>query len=423
MKTVFSTHAQVAHSWATQSQAFGRSPTPSGSGGYFRGGNESADCPRVRYVGRIFYSYQTPVARLEPIHGREALCLLTVPNEWGPATGGHIADARGAVRHLIGADENPDGTRSPGRWFEVPHIGGYSAGVDYWQRRNGLDERGEVPTPSAIDHVGNLAHLIQRYRNAADTFRRKRGDIWRRYRPGHVWQLGEDADAGRLSEAETVAHDLRDLWAAARDYADFFGPLHVPADFPATFAAVEAEAGEIMAEREARKARALARLTTREVERRAAAKAKREADKQRLRELQWASGEERLAGWREGLRIREYSLPRSPDGSAYIRATGVKRNRAGEITGGTLETSQGARVPLRDAIRVYQFLVCIRERGEAWTPSGLRAVRVGQFTVSRVEASGDFVAGCHRFVWPEIHALAQRLGVAALPCDRTAESA
>jgi hypothetical protein len=310
-----------------------------------------------------------------------------------------------------------------GRRFEVPHIGGYSAGADYWQRRGGLDDRGEVPAPSAIDHAGNLLHLIQVYRDRADNFRRKRGAIWCQWRPGHEWQPGEDSDAGRYTEAEQVAAVLRERWAMVQDYAEFFGPLHIPADFPDSFAAVDAEAAAIMAERGARAARALARLTPAERERREAAKAKRKADRERAAALQWADASERLAGWREGLNIPTHRLPRSPDGAAYIRATGVKRNRAGEITGGTLETSQGARVPLREAIRVYQFLVCVRERGEGWEPSGLRTIRVGQFHVNRVEPSGDFRAGCHSFSWGEIHALAQSLGVAALPCDTSAESA
>lgn len=412
-KTVFSSHSQVAHSWATQSQPFGRSPTPSGGAGWFRNGNESADCPRVRYVGRVFYSYQTPVARLEPIHGREALCLLTVPNEWGPATGGHIADARGAVSHLIDAGEG-----SRGRWFEVPYIGGYSAGADYWQRRGGRDERGEIPTPSAIDHAGNLAHLIQGYRDTAAAFLRKRGEIWRGYVDGFEWEPGQPADAGRLTEAETVARDLREKFAAVHDYAEFFAPLHIPADFPQTFADVEREAGEIMAARAERAARALARLTPREIERREAAKAKRAADKERARALQWADAAERLQGWREGLAIPTHRLPRAE--YAYLRATGVKRGKAGEITGGTLETSWGARVPLREAVRVFQFLKCVREAGEGWRPSGLKGIRVGDFAVNSIEPSGDFVAGCHRFAWPEIAALAESLGVMALPCNRAA---
>lgn len=412
-KTVFATHSEVAHSWATQSQPFGRSPTPSGAGGWFRNGNDSADCPRVRYVGRVFYSYQTPVARLEPIHGREALCLLTVPNEWGPATRGHIADAAGAVSHLIDAGE---GKR--GRAFEVPHIGGYLAGADYWQRRGGLDDRGEVPTPSAVDHAGNLSHLIQVYRDAAATFRNKRGEIWRGWIPGWKWEPGQDSDAGRLTEAETVAADLREKWAAVCDYAEFFGPLHLPADFPRTFADVEREAGEIMAARTERAARALARLTPREIERREAAKAKRAADKERIRALRFAGQAENLAAWREGLRVDSYRLPRAE--YAYLRATGVKRGKAGEIIGGTLETSWGARVPLREAVRVFQFLKCVRESGEGWRPQGLRGIRVGDFAVNSIEPSGDFVAGCHRFAWPEIAALAESLGVMALPCNRAA---
>lgn len=408
MAVVFSTHSQVAHAWATQSQPFGRSPTPSGGMGWFRNGNESADCPRVRFIGRVFYSYQTPVARLEPIHGREALCLLIVPNEWGPATRGHIADAQSATRHL-----------HDGRVFEVPHIGGYSQGADYWQRRGGKDDRGEAPTPSAIDHVGNLAHLVSKYHGLAQTYLSKRGEIYRQWIPGHVWEPGQDSDVGRMTEAETVAAGLREAWARACDYAEFFGPLPLPSDWPADSAAVDAKAAEIMAEREARAARALARLTPKEKARREAAKAERRAKAERVKALRFAASEERLAAWREGLPIATHSLPRA--NYAYIRATGVKRGKSGEITGGTLETSWGARVPLTEAIRVFQFLKCVRERGQEWRPKGLSGIRVGQFAVNRVDASGDFVAGCHTFAWAEIAALAESLGVMALPCNPAVE--
>lgn len=420
MKTVYSTKSQVAHAWATQSQPFGRSPTPSGGGFGWASGAGSATCPRVRFVGRIFYSYTTPVARLEPIHGREALVLLTVPNEWGPSTASHIGEASGAVSHLIGRHYE---TGAAGRSFEVPHIGGHSRGVDYWQENSGLHPNGEAPEPSAIDHGGNLLHLIQEYRDVADKFLRMRGDIWCGWIPGHKWEVGQPEGAGRYTPAETVETTLLNRWASAMDYAEYFAPLVVPADFPQTFDAVNVEAAGIMVEREARAARALAKLTPAVRERREKEKAARADKAARSKALQWATAEEKLAGWREGLKVQTYQLPRSPERAAYIRATGVKRNKAGEITGGTLETSQGARVPLRDAVRVYQFLVCIRERGEAWEPRGLRSIRVGQFMVNRVDASGDFVAGCHRFAWPEIHALAESLGVAALPCDTAAESA
>lgn len=414
MPVVFSTHSQVAHAWAQQNQPFGRSPTPSGNGRF--GGGDSADGPRVRFAGRVFFSYDTPVARLEPNrHG--ALVLLHRESAWGPATRGHIGDAIGAVSHLIDRDTS-EGHR--GRIFEVPHVGGYGDSIDYLQRRFERDGKEfTLPPPVAVDHVGNFAHLVAGYRSAVDTFTRKRGEIWRDYIPGHKWEPGQDADAGRYTEAETVERRLLEAWASAMDYAEWFAPLHVPADFPATRADVQAEAARIMTEREERAARALARLTPAEKARREAAKVARAERREREQRLRFADAADKLAGWREGLNVR-YGLPYGdPDGNAYIRAVGVKR-KAGEITGGTLETSQGARVPLVEALRVFRFLKCVRDSGDAWEAGHGRHVRVGQFHVNRIEADGSFRAGCHRFAWAEIIGLADSLGVAFLPCDRAA---
>jgi hypothetical protein len=415
MKTVFSTHAEVAHAWGQQDSTFGRSATPSGSFNW-RGGDSSADGPRVRFAGRVFYSYDTPVARLEPNrHG--ALVLLHRESAWGPATRGHIGDACGAVRHLI--DSDPADNRR-GRRFEVPHVGGYADSIDWIQRQFEQDRAGYIlPPPVAVDHVGNFAHLVAEYRAGVESRLRKRGELWAGYIPGWKWEPGQPEGAGRYTVAETVERELLGLWASAIDYADFFGPLHVPADFPATREAVKAEAAAIMAEREARAARALAKLTPKEIARREAAKAERAAKREREKALQFADAAEKLAGWREGLNLR-YGVPYGDgNGCAYIRATGVKR-KAGEITGGTLETSQGARVPLRDAIRVFRFLKCVRDSGKPWEASAGRHIRVGQFHVNRVDPTGDFIAGCHRFAWGEIEALAERLGVAFLPCDAAA---
>lgn len=112
--------------------------------------------------------------------------------------------------------------------------------------------------------------------------------------------------------------------------------------------------------------------------------------------------------WRAGERRSAYFD--SDHGGAAIRATGVQRDAGGSIIGGTLETSHGASVPLCHAIRVFRFLKLMRQRGETWAKNG-RTIRVGHYSVDRVDSTGGFVAGCHRFAWPEIEALALALGV------------
>lgn len=132
---------------------------------------------------------------------------------------------------------------------------------------------------------------------------------------------------------------------------------------------------------------------------------------------------EALETWRAGETVpRELAkyAPRSmAGGAAYIRARGVERDDSGAIMGGTLETSQGAEVPLPHAIRVFRFLKSCRDAGKGWRANG-RTLRVGHFAVDSVTAEGDFVAGCHRFTWAEVAALAERLGIAELaPADTT----
>jgi hypothetical protein len=90
---------------------------------------------------------------------------------------------------------------------------------------------------------------------------------------------------------------------------------------------------------------------------------------------------------------------RAPDGSALLR-----------VRDDILETSLGADVPLSHAIKAFRFVKLCRERGEAWHRNG-RTVRVGHFTVDRIEPCGDFVAGCHRIAWAECERLARELGV------------
>jgi len=102
---------------------------------------------------------------------------------------------------------------------------------------------------------------------------------------------------------------------------------------------------------------------------------------------------------------------------ALLRAVDVTRDESGTITGGTLVTSQHARVPLAHAIRVFRFLKRQREAGEEWRANG-KTLPVGHFRVELVTAKGDFKAGCHWINWPEVARLAETLGLADMaPAD------
>lgn len=97
------------------------------------------------------------------------------------------------------------------------------------------------------------------------------------------------------------------------------------------------------------------------------------------------------------------SYARDEAGSVYMRiAEGPE--------GAELQTSMGARVPLRHAVKVFRFVKACRERGEGWRANG-RVIRVGHFTVTEITAAGDMVAGCHRFSWAQMCAAATAAGV------------
>lgn len=161
-------------------------------------------------------------------------------------------------------------------------------------------------------------------------------------------------------------------------------------------------------------------------------KAAGDADKAARAELARMAAEEAerataaaLALWRAGEEIpAELALhrPRAlPDGSAYVRAVGVERDTAGAITGGTLETSQGATVPLAHAVRVFRFLKQCRDAGKGWRANG-RTLRAGHFSVDSVSPDGGFKAGCHAFAWAEVAELAAALGLSDIAGADTTES-
>lgn len=147
---------------------------------------------------------------------------------------------------------------------------------------------------------------------------------------------------------------------------------------------------------------------------------RQEAAKMEERAAALAKASAALALWREG----EGPLPgRLSDvqGGALIRAAKVTRDDSGAITGGRLETSWGAQVPLAEAVKAFRFLKLCRDKGQAWKANG-HILEVGHFRVDSVSAEGNFVAGCHRINWGEVSALASRLGLADLaPADTTQE--
>jgi hypothetical protein len=129
------------------------------------------------------------------------------------------------------------------------------------------------------------------------------------------------------------------------------------------------------------------------------------AERARLARLaQQAKDREQFERWQEG-------LPVACPGSYHTSESGGVHMRRVERNGqDVLQTSRGAEVPFAHAVKVFRVLKAMRLSGRTWQRNG-RIIRVGHFTVDRIDSDGSFTAGCHDFKWPEIEALARREGV------------
>lgn len=110
------------------------------------------------------------------------------------------------------------------------------------------------------------------------------------------------------------------------------------------------------------------------------------------------------------------SCPRSfctdESGSVYMR---VKRDE--------LQTSMGVRVPLDHAKAAFRMAKFCRKRGEGWKRNGSR-IQVGGFQVDSINAQGDIVAGCHKLSFKRMNECAKRAGLEGLEAvDVTRENA
>lgn len=71
------------------------------------------------------------------------------------------------------------------------------------------------------------------------------------------------------------------------------------------------------------------------------------------------------------------------------------------IVGDELQTSQGARVPLADAINLTKSAIACRITGKAWRRNG-EIKPVGHFQTDRITERGDLIVGCHNIPFAAI---------------------
>lgn len=125
-----------------------------------------------------------------------------------------------------------------------------------------------------------------------------------------------------------------------------------------------------------------------------------EAREAKRREAARVADAENIPKWLAGTRV---SL--SADCPVLLRATHSSVPEPDQPFD-TMETSRGARVPLADAKRAFQFVIAARARG--WHRNGER-FEIGHYELDAVNEQG-VVAGCHRVAWDEIERFAMSQG-------------
>jgi hypothetical protein len=222
--------------------------------------------------------------------------------------------------------------------------------------------------PEEIDHVANLAHLEARYGAYIDQQSASRSKF-----------RAEGLDL--LKELIAIANH-------AIEYARLFDLSPASFDVTADTARIEAAREEALTPE---------------------AQARRAADRKRAAERKAKLKAETVAKWREGQGFGlSGDTALDDNGGALLR-----------VKDGELQTSLGARVPLDHAVKVFRFVKLCRERGVSWERNG-KVIRVGHFTVDRIEANGDFRAGCHRINWPEVENAARLADVLDTSADDSA---
>lgn len=252
----------------------------------------------------------------------------------------------------------------------------------------------------------DIAEARRRVRESLATFNRGRrawrshsAEIPARVAAGEVTQYNANRALGRTLDSVLSHVPAARPWGAERG-------LELAPALAERAARIAARAEAIAAELEP-----IRDSLRDDMERAAAAERARErAERERIAAM---TADERRAAWEAGELGRQHVRDVETVSGPLLRAVAPEIDGC-TVTGGTLETSQGATVPLRHAFRVFQFVAACRAERKAWTPGawGPRQIRVGHFRVDSVAPSGDFVAGCHSIKWPEVSRLAERLGVA-----------
>jgi hypothetical protein len=443
VRTVFK-NEEVAHAWAQRSQSAGRS----------HNGN-------FHFLGDVLYSYETPIAAFHAAPDGRTWALISSRN-FSPQTSQHQGDARSALgapyrynREAIDADTRAKFDAlgiagvfytshvQPGSW---PFMSREGSGIDAAEMHRLNVEARLANARSVLDHasretLGRDGSDVQRDTDAlrsaladhaaaveyADAFSRRgypavwpakdrratRAEFERRgaavadrfarlraERNSPAYLKAQERKAAKKAEAERLTREsitaAVDIELAAQGWPDWIGRTYAGLGADGTTQYRHLEGEELDAARASWRESIIAERTRRALkdERRRERERKEREERDEIRAA-WIAREP----WRgEMIRLQDDERT-DADGSAFFR-----------LDGEALESSQGVRVPLANAVRVFQFARLCKERGEGWRANG-RSLRVGTYTIDRVDADGSFIAGCHKVTWPQIEAAARLAGV------------
>lgn len=111
---------------------------------------------------------------------------------------------------------------------------------------------------------------------------------------------------------------------------------------------------------------------------------------------------------RRDFRNAGFEVPELRDVPGLARHSGPALLR---VAGAEIVTSQGARIPLDHAPRLWTFIERVRASGTAYQRNG-HTEHAGAFAVDSVAPDGTLTAGCHVIEYAELRRLAVGLGLA-----------
>lgn len=335
---------QCAHVWAQCSQEFGRNPSGS-----------------VSFEGRLFFSYQTPIAHILDTARGERVCLISAEGYSATTKSKHLTAVRYAIRGNVA------------NWYVVPYIDINSRG--YYRAPRGCDmyERGTLDVRSLEQreralHEANFAWLCSNYHQACNSLMR--------------------AQVAGFS-AQSAHERLSYLADEAYSYAHHFG-LPFPTFKPEESMRPILERIDRLRNDPKRRAKAEAREAARERKRLAEAQALALRNAQRIEDFR--AGKPNIGHVSDA------------DGCAMLRLSADRLN---------VETSWGASAPRDHVERVLRFYDIVRARKPAYPffPTELYGLAsradytLGHFKLDEIRENGSVKCGCHTITAREIELL------------------